>query len=267
MAIQRLEKSLSGLIFFRQFLTDPTADIFHAFLRGAFSVAERKTELPEFQVRRPLSDIEYIYGELKQSFMVGEFEPGQKITLPLLAEAFGTSQMPIREAMNRLVVARAMEALPRRSLRVPEATIARLNALLPLRLLLEGEAARLAVQSDHRALADELDSVDEQMDAMVGAEDRKGYLRLNQQFHFVLYRRCGNDDLIDMIESLWMRYGPLMNIVRSQVLSSTGHHHHTHVIDHVRAGNADAAQRAIRQDIDDAAIAIRQMIASKATGV
>ncbi|HKS12060.1 MAG TPA: GntR family transcriptional regulator, partial [Pseudomonas sp.] len=180
---------------------------------------------------------------------------------PLLAEAFGTSQMPIREAMNRLVVARAMEALPRRSLRVPEATRARLEALLPLRLLLEGEATALAVaRAGGAELADQLDAINRQMDQAVLVDDRKPYLRLNQQFHFLVYRNCGNEDLIDVIESLWMRYGPLMNVVRSQVLSRTGHALHAAIIAGVRARDGEAAKRALVSDIEDAAKSIKAAI-------
>ena len=226
-------------------------------------MAERKNELPLFGARRTISDLEYVYGALKQSFMIGEFEPGQRVTLPLLAEAFGTSQMPIREAMNRLVVARAMEALPRRSMRVPEATTAKLDALLPLRLMLEGEATRLAVSACAKSLADELQAINLEMDAKVESDDRKGYLRLNQQFHFAIYRQCRNDELIDMIELLWMRYGPLMNIVRSQVLSNTGHNLHAAVINGILNNDPEVAADAIRADIEDAAKAIRTAIASK----
>ncbi|NIE73394.1 GntR family transcriptional regulator [Pantoea sp. Ap-967] len=223
-------------------------------------MTQRTVELPAFEARRPVSDLEYVYSALKQSFMIGEFEPGQRLTLPLLAEAFGTSQMPIREAMNRLVVARALEALPRRSMRVPEATTAKLDALLPLRLLLEGEATRQAVAGDCGSLAQDLEAINLEMDAKVASEDRKGYLRLNQQFHFSVYRRCGNHELIDMIELLWMRYGPLMNIVRSQVLSSTGHSLHAAVISGIRENDPQKAADAIRADIEDAAASIRQAI-------
>ena len=223
-------------------------------------MTERKVELPAFEARRPVSDLEYVYGALKQSFMIGEFEPGQRLTLPLLAEAFGTSQMPIREAINRLVVARAVEALPRRSMRVPEATTDKLDALLPLRLLLEGEATRQAVRGDCGTLASDLEAINLEMDAKVASEDRKGYLRLNQQFHFSVYRRCGNAELIDMIELLWMRYGPLMNIVHSKVLSSTGHGLHSAVINGIRNKDAEQAAAAIRADIEDAAVSIREAI-------
>ena len=181
--------------------------------------------LPSFAGRRPIQDDDFIYRELKQLFMIGEFVPGQKLTLPTLAEAFGTSQMPIREATNRLLSARALEAPPRRTLCVPNATTERMDALLPLRLLLEGEATRLAVRAKGAGdLAAELEAINAEMDAKVPHEDIKAYLRLNQKFHFLIYQSCGNEELVDIIELLWMRYGPMLNIVRSGVLSKSGSH-------------------------------------------
>lgn len=218
------------------------------------------SQLPVFEVRRPTSDLEYVYNELKQSFMIGEFVPGQRLTLPALANAFGTSQMPVREAASRLVLARAIEALPRRSLRVPEATTERLDTLLPLRLQLEGEATRLAVEAGCRHLAKPLAAINREMDAKAETDDRKSYLRLNQQFHFSIYQNCGNEDLIDLIELLWMRYGPLMNIVRSGVLSVSGHVRHAEVIEAIRKGDAPTAAEAVRGDLEEAATAIRKAI-------
>lgn len=224
-----------------------------------------KPALPAFQPRRAISDADHVYGELKQHFMIGEFEPGQKLTLPELAEAFGTSQMPVREATSRLVVARAIEALPRRSLRVPEATGARLDALLPLRLHLEGEAARLAAASADRGLARKLREIDDHMREIVPSQDTKSYLRLNQEFHFSIYNQCGNADLVDLIELLWMRYAPLMNIVRSGVLSQTGQHRHDEVIKAIEARDGAAAKAAICADISEAGDAIRAAMARSAT--
>ncbi len=225
-------------------------------------MATRANNLPVYEARRPTSDLEYVYNELKQSFMIGEFVPGQRLPLPDLADAFGTSQMPIREATSRLVVARAIEALPRRSLRVPEATTERLDSLLPLRLQLEGEATRLAVKSGLKSLAKELTAINDEMYAQVPFEDIKSYLRLNQRFHFASYQECGNADLVDLIELLWMRYGPLMNIVRSGVLSRTGQVRHAEAIEAIAEGNSKKASAAIQADIREAAGPIRDAISA-----
>ena len=47
-----------------------------------------------------------IYGHVRQALMRGEFEPGQVITIDSMAQVFGTSHMPVREALGRLVSAR-----------------------------------------------------------------------------------------------------------------------------------------------------------------
>ncbi|KJS43115.1 MAG: hypothetical protein VR71_11670 [Roseovarius sp. BRH_c41] len=224
------------------------------------TTVNKRNTLPQFDARRPISDLEYIYDALKQSCMIGEFEPGQKITLHQLSEAFGTSQMPIREATNRLVAAKAMEAPPRRSLCIPRATLESLDSLLPLRLLLEGEAASLAALKPDPELADQMEQIDFEMVTLARTDDLKSYLRKNQEFHFVLYAASGNANMIDMIELLWMRYGPLMNIVRSGVLSSSGYAHHAAAIKAVREGNAEAAKHAIQSDLTDAASPIRKRI-------
>ncbi|MCB6185374.1 GntR family transcriptional regulator [Leeia sp. TBRC 13508] len=223
-------------------------------------MAEEENLLPEFQSRRPSSDLEYVYNALKQSFMMGEFVPGQKLTLPVLANAFGTSQMPIREATNRLVVARAIESLPRRSLRVPEATLTRLDTLLPLRLQLEGEATRLATLSASANLVKTLKAINEEMYSDEVLNDVKRFLRLNEQFHFTLYKQSNNEDLVDLIELLWMRYGPLMNIIRNCEMPYAGKTHHNELIAAIEAGNADDAKHAICEDIQEAANAIRKVI-------
>lgn len=216
--------------------------------------------LPAFTPRQAISDADHVYGELKQHFMIGEFQPGQKLTLPELAEAFGTSQMPVREATSRLVVARAIEALPRRSLRVPEATVARLDALLPLRLHLEGEAARLAATHGRPTIARTLRDIDDRMRETAKRQDTKTYLKLNQEFHFTIYHESGNDDLVDLIEVLWMRYAPLMSIVRSGVLSKTGQHRHDEAIQGIARQDPAAAAAGICADIAEAGDAIRAAI-------
>ena len=215
---------------------------------------------PTVTARRPVLDDEYIFNELKELLMIGEFVPGQKLTLPKLAEVFGTSQMPIREATNRLISVRALEAPPRRSLCIPEATTELMDSLLPLRLLLEGEATRLAVIARGSELVEPLEEINKQMSLVVPAEDLKTYLRLNQKFHFLVYKACGNRELIDLIELLWMRYAPMLNIVRSGVLSKAGRQRHREIVKGFLDVRPEAAAAAMRDDISDAARPIREVV-------
>ena len=76
---------------------------------------------PDFQVskleRETLHDRAYL--ELKKAIMSGAIRPGATITIRAMATALGTSPMPVREALRRLVAERALEMLPTRSVTLP----------------------------------------------------------------------------------------------------------------------------------------------------
>ena len=60
-----------------------------------------------------------VYRELKKSIMSGAFKPGSELKLRSVAEALGTSLMPVRDAMRRLVAERALEMRPSRIITIP----------------------------------------------------------------------------------------------------------------------------------------------------
>src|SRR5580704_5329620 len=87
---------------------------------------------------------ERVYSALRDQLMRGGFEPGQGLKIAELADAFGTSAMPVREALNRLTAERALEAMPNRTVRVPTLTRERLGDLREARLAVEGLAVERA---------------------------------------------------------------------------------------------------------------------------
>src|ERR1700683_5454154 len=83
---------------------------------------------------------ERVYSALRDQLMRSGSEPGQKLKIAELAEAFGTSAMPVRDALNRLTVERALETLPSRTVRVPALSKDALQDLRETRFAIEGLA-------------------------------------------------------------------------------------------------------------------------------
>lgn len=216
------------------------------------------SRLPELNTRVSVSDLEHVYSELKQAVMMGEFEPGQKLKLAELAEAFGTSQMPVREALGRLASAGALVATQRRSMVVPPADFARLRSILSLRIDLEGKSVRLAMQGGREGLLDRLTRTNAIMDVEAARPNPsiKAYLAANHAFHFAIYRASGNSDLVDLIEILWMRYGPLLNLLRRSDVAFFWHARHAELINAVKVDDPDAAVAALTADLEEAATLI-----------
>src|SRR5690606_26080621 len=63
-----------------------------------------------------------VYRELRNAIMSGAIMPGTTVTIRALAKALGTSQMPAREALRRLVAEHALEMLPNRTVKLPVVT-------------------------------------------------------------------------------------------------------------------------------------------------
>ena len=153
---------------------------------------------------------EKVYRELVKALMSGHFAPGQKLTSRKLAKELGTSDMPVRSALVRLQALRALRALPNGSMEVPLMTSDTFRQLMDTRILLEGAATEAAVP---RINGNNLRTIRRSCDELTEAArtgDISLYLRRNYEFKFLIYRHCGNDEMIFLIETLWMQVGPFL---------------------------------------------------------
>src|SRR4051812_40051239 len=94
--------------------------------------------------RRHTTAGEFIVDSLREAILTGRLEAGAPLPLDRLAEQFGTSVIPIREALRRLEAERLVVLRPHRTAQVAELSSAELKDLYRVRLLLDPEAVRLA---------------------------------------------------------------------------------------------------------------------------
>lgn len=200
------------------------------------------------------SAMENVYMQLKHSVMAGNFSPGQPMRLENLASAFGTSHTPVREALNRLVVAGALESEPRKSLRIPRMTVQHIENLKSVRLVNEGQAASWAAErctdSDIKQLKIYNLALDDELKKQNFNISK--YLDINRSFHFHLYSMANNDVLMGAIETLWLQAGPLLNLLKEESGLLSGHDHHKTVIAGLEQNNGDMTRNALQNDINEA---------------
>ena len=87
---------------------------------------------------------ERVYQQLRFDIMTGKFVPGKAVTIRGLAEEMGTSPMPVREALRRLVAEQALQLLPNRRVTVPDMNVEKYREIAEARVALEPLAARRA---------------------------------------------------------------------------------------------------------------------------
>ncbi len=195
-----------------------------------------------------------VYRQLREALMSGRFAPGQALSLRGVAEAVGSSTMPVRAALTRLAAERALVDGPNRALMVPPMTVAMLDELRDVRIALEGCVAERATARMSEAEIGEVRALCETMHDHAEAGETRDYLRTNFAFHRAIYRHGASESTLAIIENLWMRIGPFLNMVapdvphmrRSMVA-------HRAIVDALARRDGAGARAGIALDIDGAA--------------
>ena len=194
------------------------------------------------------------YDEIKKGLIMGRFAPLQPLVIRALADAYGISATPIREALQRLVAERLLEVMPNRSIIVPAMTQAKFRELLRIRLALECMAAELAVAHFRPAHLRKLRSILDSIIVTAADGDARGYVVLNQKFHFEIYDRAGSPLLLQMIQDLWIQVGPVFNeLFRDENFRAHANDAHEIIYAALERRDAAAVRGAVQQDLSHAA--------------
>jgi DNA-binding GntR family transcriptional regulator len=192
-----------------------------------------------------------VYRELKNSIMTGAFKPGAELTLRTVAEALGTSFMPVRDAMRRLVTERGLEVRPSRTIAIPVLSVDEFLELRHVRLLLEGEAVALAAAkisarqlANIKAIHKKLEGLDRQRSGQ--------FWSLNLKLHFAIYEVGASPLLLSLIESLWLQLGPLLaRVPISRALKDSADPHQL-LVRALEQRDPAAARAALAADLTEA---------------
>lgn len=201
--------------------------------------------------REPLWDLAHV--QLRDALLAGHFAPGRALPLRDLAQTFGISITPVRDAVTRLVAQGVLQQGPRNSAVVPHLTVEELRHLTLVRCELEGRAAReAAARPDGAALA-RLDRQLATMRDLIAKRELDTYLDVHRAFHFGIYALAKIPILQEMIENLWLRCGPVLSfVVPDYVLLRKGSDHHAAALAALSRGDPATAETEIVADIEEA---------------
>lgn len=186
---------------------------------------------------------------LREALITGRIQPGRPVTLRGLAEALGTSPMPVREAIRGLAAEKALDVSPAGRVVVPRMSEQRFAEILDARALLEPRAASLALPRLTKDVHRELRQIDDAIDDSLESGDVERYMRLNHAFHFGIYRHSRSDVFLPLIESVWLRFGPFMRMIYGRVGTAGLVDHHKAALSAIAAGDGEALAEAVRLDV------------------
>lgn len=207
---------------------------------------------------------EVTYARLRDMILYGELAPGQPVTIQGLIADLGAGMTPVREAIRRLAAEGALLPQGNRRVSVPRLSAADLEQLAFVRLTLEPRLAEMAAAHVTPDLVARLALLNAEVDRTVEAGDVQGYLQSNHAFHFTLYAAAGAGVLLDMAQSLWLRFGPSLRVVTQLSGRASLPDSHLDIIEALRSGRGDLAATALRRDIELGVGHVRDAIAGKA---
>lgn len=181
-----------------------------------------------------------VYEQLRQRIVSGDIPPGERLTEIALAEEFGISRTPVREALRRLEQDGLVERAAR-GMRVRERSPNEILEIYEVRILLETAAARAAAT---RRTPLDVARLEQLHDNMVKTEpgDAQTMEAINRRFHEMLWATSHNSTLIDVLtrlNSYLLRY-------RGTTLThgdrwKTALEEHAALLEAIREGDADRA--------------------------
>jgi len=139
-----------------------------------------------------------IYKALKQDILHCELRPGQDVYEGQLAERYGASKTPIREALNTLRQEGYVQVMPRRGYRISPVSVQDVQHIFHVRLLLEPSAAELAAQ---RISGEQLAELRRLAQHRPG-QSRTERMATNRAFHLAVAEASGNPRLATFIGRL-----------------------------------------------------------------
>ncbi len=149
---------------------------------------------------------EQIAASLRESIIKRELRPGQKLTEPELAARLGISRTPIREAFRQLESEGFLTVIPRRGAVVSTITAKEIEDFYELKSLLEGYAARMAVEKITDEDIEKLKKINQNLAELAEKEQLEGFFAKNDEFHSCFLELCGNIKLVEIRNSMVKRF-------------------------------------------------------------
>ena len=201
------------------------------------------------KARAKVPDHEKAYRALRDMILFGELKPGQAVTIQGLVLTLGMGMTPVREAIRRLTSQGALVFQGNRRVSVPEMNLRQWDEIALVRLSIEPELSRQAMDNIEEKHLTALREIDQRLNAAIASGDVRGYLEFNTKFHMELYALSGADVLISIVDMLWLRGGPSLRVVLGRFGTANLPDKHAEALSAIEAGDETALALAMREDI------------------
>jgi len=188
--------------------------------------------------------------ELEQLILTGDYADGERLDEVKLAQQFGVSRTPVREAFQKLAMSGLVEQLPRRGVFVCQPGPVELLEMFEFMAEIEAVCGRLAAKRITEPALVLLQEANAKCQQAVEIDDADEYYRENEQFHHIIYKQSGNRFLEQEALRLHRRLKPFRRIqlhLRGRMKQSLAEH--KAIVQALNDSNPDQAANTLRDHV------------------
>lgn len=186
-----------------------------------------------------------VYESLKERIIRGDYGRGEQLRQEVLAQDFGVSRIPVREALLQLEKEGLVEFFPYRGAVVTSLSSEEIREVFEIRYILESAALELAAgkmtEGDYESAKGILDETDEMTDP-------DQWVGMNWKFHSFLYSFSQRPRLLEMINNLHQSIDRYIRIyLRLMNFQDSSTRAHREMLQACREGNLDQAKALLKK--------------------
>jgi DNA-binding GntR family transcriptional regulator len=152
---------------------------------------------------------EKILENIRDAILKGTLVPGERVSEPDLAERYGISRTPIREAFRQLESEGYLTVVPRKGAVITSLSERDVEEFYAIKSMLEGYAAQLAAQLLTDKEIERLEKINVRLATLAAAGDVKTFFRVHNEFHEVFITASGNKKLYELIQQMLVKFNRL----------------------------------------------------------
>jgi len=184
-----------------------------------------------------------IANSMKEEILSGKYPPGVRIRQEDIAEQFGASRSPVREALRILEAEGLINLVAHTGAWISHLSLAECEEMYQLRERIEPLLLRLSIAHISESAIKELQSLSEKMEA---TKDVETFLKLDREFHLLSYSGAETVLVGDMVNRLWNTTQHYRRAYSQMMAASSfkpAHYEHHLLLTAIKKGDAEDAER------------------------
>jgi len=198
---------------------------------------------------------EDVFRRIADDIVRGDFPPGTKLEGQFLADRYGISRTPVREALRQLVTTGLVEIRPRKGFTVADIAIDKLTLMFEAQGEVEALCARFAAQRMTATERRKLQILQQRCQEIADETDVTPYYLADNAFHDAIFEGAHNEFMGGAAAGLRTRLSPF-RFAHFHVAhrSATSADEHGRIVDAIARGSADDAHNAMREHFTNSAV-------------